>query len=197
MSYALLSQAITVGLNQLLKLEADLPVFLQPLQGHSLCAQITDWSLNILVVAHAQGFDVHVNTDNQAEVTLAAPLLDWLALLRSDHATEILSRQTFDISGDTAVLQAFDLFAKQLNLDWEQTLAMLIGNVPAHLMTQPFRQIQQCLKQQDHLLREDIRDYLQQESRLLPCREELEDFFADIQTLRQDIDRLERQIQLK
>jgi ubiquinone biosynthesis protein UbiJ len=43
-------------------------------------------------------------------------------------------------------------------------------------------------------LRQDLTEYLQEESKHLPPRQEVEDFFTDISELRDDVERLEIKI---
>lgn len=195
MQHVLLAQALETVINQTLKLEADLDKLIQPLIGHSLAIEMTDWCFKILLIGQPQGFNVYINSQNQAEVTLCGDLLALLSLVQTDQPQAILSGQTIDIQGDTAVLQAFSLFAKQVNLDWQQALSAIIGDIPAHLLSWPLKQAQQYLRHNQQCHYQDWRDYFQQECRLLPCREEMEDFFDDIQQLQQDLDRLALKIQ--
>ncbi len=190
MQHILLAQALETAVNQVLKLEGDIETLMQPLVGRSLSVEVTDWRFKLLLVGKPQGFHVYVNAENQADVMLSGDLFALLSLVKSDQPQAILSGQKVSVSGDTSVLQAFSLFAKQLNLDWQQALSNIIGDIPAHLLSQPLKRALQYLQQNHQSHYQDLRDYLQQECRLLPCREEVEDFFEDIQQLRQDIDRL-------
>jgi len=82
-----------------------------------------------------------------------------------------------------------------MGIDWEEVLAQNIGDIPAHQAGRLLRGSLDWIMSTRGKLREDIGEYLQEEVRLLPSRNEIEAFMDDVSKTRSDVDRLEARIQ--
>lgn len=100
------------------------------------------------------------------------------------------------IEGDAELAQDVIHLFDQVQIDWEEHLARLIGDVPAVQLTKAVNSFKQWLTQSSSDFTQDINDYLHEEAACVPPRAELQTFFSDIDTLRMDTDRLEARIHL-
>ena len=66
---------------------------------------------------------------------------------------------------------------------------------PGNASSNVVRGIQNWSAQTIDSLNADITEYMQEESRMLPHREEINEFLSSIDTLRADVDRLEKRIE--
>ena len=66
----------------------------------------------------------------------------------------------------------------------------MIGDVPAYQLSKLVGGIRNFLGKTETAFSEDVNDYLHEEAAWFPLREELQEFFTDIDTLRMDTDRL-------
>lgn len=109
-------------------------------------------------------------------------------------------RQSFfaddvQMQGDAEVgQQVIELF-DELQIDWEEPLSSLIGDIPAYHAGRMMRNLKRWLKQSDQSLTQNISDYVHEEAAMFPPREALHDFFNEIDRLRMDVDRADAQIQ--
>lgn len=89
--------------------------------------------------------------------------------------------------------QIIDLF-DQLEIDWEEYLSRLLGDVSAHQVGRIARGVKKWGLRTRDILLQDVNEYTHEEINLFPSPEALQDFFSDIDTARMDADRLEMRL---
>ena len=99
-----------------------------------------------------------------------------------------------EISGDVELGQRFKRILDGMEIDWEEHLSTLVGDVLAHQMGNLARTAAGWLKESAATLGADAAEYLQEETRLLPQDFEVDEFLAGVDTLVGDADRLEQRI---
>lgn len=186
--------AIETVINQALKLEPERELLLQDLQAKTLAVEISDWRLDFCFVAEANRIRVYSQESAAGAVILRGKLIDLLRLGLSAHPQAILAEDSVSMQGDLEVLQAYQHFMQRLQLDWEGLLGKYIGLTAVHEIVKPIKKFAAWQKNNAKSTCQDLTEYLQEEFRLLPPREEIEDFYADSRAFRSDLERLEARI---
>lgn len=102
-----------------------------------------------------------------------------------------LFKQELKISGDLEFGQHVrDLF-QNIDIDWEEQISSMTGDIIAHELSQCFQYSKKFANKLTHSIQRNVTEYLQEESKDLPCREEVEDFCDDIDHLKLRVDRLD------
>ena len=78
----------------------------------------------------------------------------------------------------------------ELDIDWEEQLSRLTGDVVAHQLGNLARRGRHVLRHGLNTLEQDIGEYLQEELRVLPTRIETENFSSDVTRISMDVERL-------
>ena len=99
------------------------------------------------------------------------------------------------ISGDAELGRQVNALLDELDIDWEEQLSRLVGDIVAHEIGSRARAFGDWARQTLDTLTEDGREYLHEEARLLVSRAELEPFLSDVDVLRDDVERLEKRIE--
>jgi ubiquinone biosynthesis protein UbiJ len=99
-----------------------------------------------------------------------------------------------NIEGDIQTGKQFQDLFKQLDIDWEGLLAQYTGYSIAHRISGFFRAGQTWSKETVETFKLNTEEFLQEETRDLPAKAEIDGFFADVDRLRTDADRLECRI---
>lgn len=86
--------------------------------------------------------------------------------------------------------QVTDLF-DEIEIDHEELLSHLIGDVPAYHVNKASNTALTWLKNTGNTLLQNINEYTHEEIAWFPTKEALQDFFDDIDNIRMDVDRLE------
>lgn len=86
-----------------------------------------------------------------------------------------------------------DLF-DDMEIDWEEMLSKVIGDVSSHHVSNFFSKIKAWIGDSKDIVLQDVSEYVQEEVGFFPPREALEDFYHDVDAVRMDTDRLEAKV---
>jgi ubiquinone biosynthesis protein UbiJ len=98
------------------------------------------------------------------------------------------------IEGNAALAQKFTAIIKQIDIDWEEQLSRHTGDILANQIGQNFRKTTHWVQQSAATLGLNLQEYLQEEAKFLPTVFELDEFNNNVDTLRDDVERLEARI---
>jgi ubiquinone biosynthesis protein UbiJ len=99
------------------------------------------------------------------------------------------------VEGDTALAQHFGTILADLDIDWEEQLSKLTGNIVAHEVGRVARTAAGYADRMRATLEQNLREYLQEEARVLPTRFEIREFLDAVDVLRDDVERLGARIE--
>jgi ubiquinone biosynthesis protein UbiJ len=95
------------------------------------------------------------------------------------------------LSGDVQLARDLKNIFALLDIDWEEMFARGLGDWPAHRIGILARQFRQWRERSHESVQRSVGEYLQEESRLLPARIEIENFITGVDAMREALDRLE------
>lgn len=151
--------------------------------------------LGLTAVLHSDGESLKVDSDaDGATATLRAPPLDLLRLAGSEGGISGVKRTRAEISGDLEVAERYAKLLKLARPDLEEELAKWVGDVPAHALGEAARGARAWLTRARNALRMNTAEYLQEEARLTPAQLEAQAFYADVERLRDDVERAEARL---
>jgi len=180
--------------NRLLRLDPETLRRLGDLQGRVVCMEFRDLGRRIYLHPSESGFRIATESEQLPAVTLRATLATF-ARLGLGTETETLKAGELAIEGDAALGQRLQRIFRDLDLDWEEPLARLFGDPLGHEMGRAARAVFAWHRQALKTFGLNTADYLQEEARLLPVRDEVETFLNGVDGARADVDRLAARIQ--
>ncbi len=191
----LLLGVLETALREYLALDGNSGVFLAPLQGKIIAVTITPFNETIYLCPTPdaiQLLDQHPNTpDTQLPGSLVALGLMGLS---SKPMRQLFSGDV-KIEGDMQTGRKFqELFAK-LDINLEDKLARYTGERVAHHISQFFSAGQNWGKESIDTFALNASEFLQEETRELPPAPELDIFYAQVDALRTDFDRLSSRVE--
>jgi ubiquinone biosynthesis protein UbiJ len=116
-----------------------------------------------------------------------------LALLRLAGATASRGAGAA-ISGDAAIANSYRELLALARPDFEEELSRLIGDIPARRLSQFAEKTIQWARKTRRTAGENIAEYLQEESRDLVGKSELDEFLQGVDTVRETADRVDARI---
>ena len=184
-------------LNALLARDPAAPHRLAQLTGSRLLVRLEKPHLALLLCYHAAGIDLQYGDE------VAESDVDAVVELTPETFSEWLSgasieRLMFDgklaVRGRIHLLEATRDLLFDLDIDWEGELAGWLGNLPAHSLAEGIRRAARWgLRTKDELL-QDVSEYVFEEARLLPGRQQRNVLRDHLTELEVATDRLEARL---
>lgn len=125
------------------------------------------------------------------DATIHLPPSLALRLLAKDEAAKTQIR----IDGDTHLATKLSKVLQLMRWDVEEDLSHMVGDIAANKIGTTSRKIAQEAKQQSINLAEMLAEYWQEEQPLLAKKRHVEQFNAEVDTLRSDIARFEKRLE--
>lgn len=182
------------ALNRLLRLDGTAQPRLARLGGRVIAVHCTAPELALHILPNADGLRLASHWQGEADCTLHAPAASLLRLAASRQKTAILHSPEVRLEGDSASLLALAEILEDLELDWEYELSRWLGPVATQLFAGSLQHATRWSGQSLASLRQDLADYLGEESNTLVGRHEAEARFAEVDDLRLALDRLEARL---
>jgi ubiquinone biosynthesis protein UbiJ len=127
------------------------------------------------------------------DVIISGSLLS-LARLAGPSADAAIRDGSIELSGDAETAQAFQQLLAYGKPDLEEELSGVLGDVAAHGLGDIARNVSRWAEDTHATVQQNIQEYLQEESRSLPSRYEVDALRDQAYTLRDDVDRFEARI---
>jgi len=182
-------------LNQYLRLDPDTLDRLAPLTGKVIAIEITGFDAVLHLLPGSGGIQVRGDFPEAPDTILRGSALGLFRLGIAADGSDALFQHDVEISGDVGLGQEFKAILQGIDIDWEEELSHLVGDVAAHQAGNLARGVGAWGRQSLRTLELDIGEYLHEEARLLPQRDEIETFAAEVDGLRSDVDRAEQRVQ--
>lgn len=147
--------------------------------------------LRLFVMPSSEGLRIERRSDALPHVTISGSVPVFLnQIARGPSVSDALT-----IRGDIELGQKFQRIVSGFAPDWEEGLANVIGDVPAHQIGRAARGFFDWAKDAARALGMTSAEYLQEEAFVLAKRARVNDFLRDVDQLRADVDRLEKRIE--
>lgn len=117
-------------------------------------------------------------------------LKDFAALAVADDPASALINSDISVHGKSGPLIELQGILKQLDVDWEEPLAEIVGDVAAHQIGLGARKTAHIAKGLPEKLQQKVKNHLIKEAQLLPSRDEVDAWMSDVAKLNIDIERL-------
>lgn len=191
----LLIGALEAALNQYLALDQDSGYFLTPLAGKVIAVTVQPFDDTIYLRPSSDSIQCLDQFPGQADTRLTGSI--WALGLMGLSSTPMRSVFSGEVTieGDMQTGRKFqELFAK-LDIDLEEKLSQFTGDIIAHKVANFFRAGQNWSKDSLETFRLNAKEFLQEETRDLPAGPEADIFYAQVDELRTDFDRLQSRIE--
>jgi ubiquinone biosynthesis accessory factor UbiJ len=190
-------KALQTAMNQALSLDDSMPIKIQALHGKVIEIIIAPLNVNFFITFRDQQLCLLDRVSNAPDTVIHS---NPLGLIRLSFLPASKARSLFNdkmrVSGDIELGLAVKKLFDEIDIDWEGHLAHFTGDVIAYQLGSMVKRGLEFKRQLSASLQNNVTDYIQEELRLFPTHEEVENFFADVDQLVLDVERLHAQINL-
>ena len=194
MLYKLINQA----LDKYLSSDPETAQRLNEFNEKSLVLELTDLNLKTRITIHENTIVLEKYTESETDEIHASIQSNVISLLQIGMGADYQSMINSDlikITGDADLINQVRVIFKDIDIDWEEIVSKYLGDSVAYQAGVMAKKVNDYKKRSLENFRLDVSEYLQEESRIVPTRVELEHFFSDVDTLEADIERLEARAQ--
>ncbi len=189
-----LTATLEIIINKGLSLDDNLRVQTNKLNGKSLTLVLAE--LGFPITFHIDANGITVLASCLADDCVIKTNLATLAKLKqASLLTSLIRSGELDIIGDPKIAQQFSSLAEQLNIDWEQQLALHIGDIGAYKVNKLGKQLLSKLSFAKQQISQDAIEYLLHEKQLLVDASQLQIFNQGVSDVEQQVQQLEQRLQ--
>lgn len=159
------------------------------LDGRTLAVRVRDTALAVYLLVRDGQLILSPNHVEDPDVAISGSLFA-LARLAGPAGENLVREGVVDIVGNVMTAQQFQKLLRYGRPDIEEEMSAVIGDVAAHGLAEAVRGVGRWGQQAGDIMQQNVAEYLQEESRILPGRCEVDSFRERVERLRDDTDRL-------
>ena len=191
---ALATAGLEEAFNRYLALDQDAAEQLAKLHGQVIAFDVVGLGLTLYLIPGPGGLQILSEYEGTADCRLRGTPMALARMGDRQASSDQLFSGTVEISGNTELAHQFGKIIGGMEVDWEEQLSRYTGDIVAHEVGKLFRSTGHWGRRTRETLGLDVQEYLHEELRLLPVRPEIEAFMTDVDTVRDDVERLQARI---
>jgi ubiquinone biosynthesis accessory factor UbiJ len=184
--------ALERALNRYLELDPDSRARLAALRGGVVALAIEGTGHTLYFVPGEDHIQVTLHYDRPPDTLIRGAPLSLARLGLAGDTTRL--PDGVSLEGDARLGQNFRDLLRGVDLDLEEWLSRVTGDMFAHRVGDSLRAFAGWARHAADSLRMNAGEYLREESGVMPTQDEVNAFMDDVDRLREDIDRLEARI---
>lgn len=194
MILTLLLSALEKIIAQALKADPDAADQIAQLDNQVFEIHCDDWNIQFYIICIHRELQFERKTQRKPNTIIRGTLNHFLHVFMKGATTNTLFEYPIDIDGNIHNIEVMRDAFKNIDLDLEEKLSHYVGDQLAHKIFSQAKKAKKTLKNTSEKLVSQTESYIYFESKLLPTRKQVEEFYNDIAILRDDVARLEARI---
>lgn len=190
-------QGLESSLNTLVALDQEACRRLARLHGRVIALELRGTGATLVFVPdHAGHLQLYGAWEGEPDATIEGSPIDLMRASDKQHGSAQLFAGHVRLHGDTELAHRFSEVLGGLHVDWEEELSRLVGDISAHEIAKVFRQARGEGQRLAGLGVQNLSEYLTEEAGLLPHRYAFEAWQEDVESTRDDLERLAARVTL-
>lgn len=165
----------------------------EKLDGTIVAVRVRDTSLATWFIIHDDFLELAADCDAEPDVVITGSIIT-LARMAGEPGVGALRDGSLELTGDAHIADDFQQLLEYAKPDIEEELSSVIGDAAAHRLGEIARGMGGWANSARSTMGANIREYLQEESRDVPSRYEVDRHADNVGALRDDVDRLEARV---
>lgn len=180
--------------NRLLSLDPEAAAQLAELEGHIICLQLDGLNVQLYLFPSVNDVMILDDFDGEADTTIQGTPLALVRLgLANDKQAEMFEGDV-TITGDLKLGRKFNRLFASLDIDWEEQLSKIVGDMAAHTLGNITRHLFSWKQRNYQSMKMNSAEYLQEEIRYSPSQNQADGFYRDVDQLRNNVARMEARL---
>ena len=198
----MLLKLINNAVQKYLDSDPEIAAKLGQYEGQSLLVCLIDIDKQFVVLPGPSCLTVseyEMNEDEENKQTfttiIQASIISLIRIASGANYQALLNNGSLKIEGDLGFANQLHSIFKQVEIDWEEVASKYVGDSVAYQVGVFAKRFGEYGKRSADNFRLDVSEYLQEESRMLPTKVEINRFLNDVDDYDAHVQRLEARIQ--
>lgn len=191
----ILLSSIETAMNAWLKLDDEAMPQFESIQDKVIQLHITGLEINLYFFPNANHVQVISEYEGEPDTIIHGSPIALMRLTTADDAGKTLLDSDAYIEGNTALGTHFSQILKSVDIDWEEFLSKVVGDVLAHQVGSVAGETKSWFAESEQAMRLNIGEYLSEESQLVVAESELNNYLDEVDRMRADVDRMQARVQ--
>ena len=188
-----LLRPLTALLNRQIQAKTAARELCAELEDRVFTVRVKDTALAMYIIVGPGEMFLASEYSDDPDVVISGSLLS-LARFAGPEGDQTIRDGAIDVTGDEQLALQFQDMLRYGRLDLEEELSGVVGDVVAHTVGEFARSVGRWGKEARSTLRQNVSEYLQEESRTVPSRYETDVFRKQVETLRDNVARFEARL---
>ena len=184
---------LTALLNRQIQAKTPARELCAELEDRVFAVRVKDTALAMYVIVGPGEIFLASEYGDDPDVVISGSLLS-LARFAGPEGDQTIRDGAVDVTGDEQLALQFQDMLRYGRPDLEEELSGVVGDVVAHTVGEFARSVGRWGKEARSTLRQNVSEYLQEESRTVPSRYETDVFQKQVESLRDDVARFEARL---
>lgn len=189
-----LAASLEFTINQVLRLDPESLARVQNLQGKVIGIEISGPDIAFYLLPDDRGLNVFSHFEGAVDTVLRGTPLGMARMGLTKRPGDMLLRDEVQITGNVELGQQLRDILDHLDIDWEEQLSHLTGDIVAHQLGELARGVLGWGRKTADILAHDGAEYIQEESRDVVTRSEVDEYITRVDALTADMERLAARI---
>ncbi len=163
-------------------------------QGRVLGIECRQPPVHAYFLLTIDGVEIYDSCETVVDATIRASAIGLLRQLVAEQPDIVPAGGEVQVAGDAQFVQELVRIARDIDIDWEEPLARIVGDIAARQVGDLLRGAALFLKRATTSLRRDGEDFVRHELALFPSKHGMREFLRDVDELRLDTDRVAARI---
>ena len=177
--------------NKLLSLDEETLDALATLEGDVVEIGVLNTDIRLFILPSARGLALKSKYEDKADVSIKGTPDALLGMITAER----VGAGNVEIIGNVGLAHKLQSTLKNMDIDWEEYLSQIIGDIAAHKVGNFVRDISQLAKASARTIGMDISEYLRYEKEALLDQSELDEFNHAVDKVRNDVERIQKRIE--
>jgi ubiquinone biosynthesis protein UbiJ len=186
---------LETAINRYLALDPEMLVKLSAFSGKVVKIELTGVNKTLYLLPDEHGIQILTEFEGEVDTVLRGTPLSLFKMGLVSNTASLLLKGEVEITGDTRLGHQFKSAFDQMEIDWSEPLAELVGDGLAFQLQQTGQKFTKWGRHTVNSFSNSVSEYLQEESRDVITETELNIFNDAVDKLRNDVDRLQQKIQ--
>ena len=176
--------------NKVLSLDEETLDALSTLEGDVVEIDVLNTDIRLFILPSARGLTLALKNEDKADVSIKGTLAALLGMITAEK----VGAGDVEIIGNVGMAHKLQSILKKMEVDWEEYLSQIIGDIAAHKVGNLVRGMSQLAKASARTIGLDISEYLRYEKEALLDQSELDEFNHAVDKVRNDVERLQKRV---